>query len=120
MKNNKISKLNSSEVILHGECLLFASKLPKNGLKKRKPKNGYIVVAASETTGNDHVVDVIDGVDFYENDKGVLFMESSVETSIRCLHKDRHDTITLPAGTYEFGTQQEYDPFLARMQSVRD
>jgi len=60
------------------------------------------------------------GVDFYEDDKGTLFMENTVETTIRCLHSDRHDSITLPAGTYEFGSQQEYDPFTARMNAVRD
>jgi hypothetical protein len=47
-------------------------------------------------------------------------MESKVDTQIRCVHADRHDTIAIPAGTYEFGTQQEYDPFAARMRNVAD
>ena len=64
--------------------------------------------------------DVVDGVDFYENESGTLFMESSVDTAIRCVMAERHDAITIPAGTYEFGSQVEYDPFTAHLQKVRD
>lgn len=110
--------MNKNEVILHGECMVFASKLPSN-LKKMEKKL-FIIVAPSETTGNHHVVDVVDGVDFYENESGTLFMESSVDTTIRCVMAERHDAITIPAGTYEFGSQVEYDPFTARLQKVRD
>ena len=112
--------MKNNEVILHGECMVFTSKLPSDAKKKNRNSNGYMIVADSETTGNHHVVDMPTGVDFYEDDKGTLFMENTVETTIRCLHSDRHDSITLPAGTYEFGSQQEYDPFTARMNAVRD
>lgn len=110
--------MKNNEVILHGEAMVFASKLPSK-LKKIK-KQPYVIVAPSETTGNHHVVDMVDGVDFYEDDKGVLFMENSVDTTIRCVVADRHDAITIPAGTYQFGSQQEYDPYTARLQKVRD
>jgi len=112
--------MNSNEVILHGEAIVFPSCLPTNLKKKNLNGLPFAIVADSETTGNHHVVDVIDGVDFYENDKGTLFMNSKVDTQIRCLHENRHDAITIPAGTYEFGIQQEYDPFTARMEKVRD
>lgn len=111
--------MKTNEVILHGECMVFNSNIP-SGAKKKIVTGKYVIVAPSETMGNHHVVDYLDGVNFYENDKGVLFMENEVETTIRCLHADRHDTITLPAGTYEFGSQQEYDPFTARLQNVKD
>lgn len=112
--------MNTNEVILHGECMVFPSKIPATASRKNLLKNqNFVIVADSETTGNHHVVDVKDGVQFFENN-GTLFMESSVETSIRCVHADRHDTITIPAGTYEFGSQQEYDPFTARLEKVRD
>ncbi|MFZ9848289.1 MAG: hypothetical protein ACO3EE_09100 [Flavobacteriales bacterium] len=111
--------MKNNNVILHGECMVFPAKtIPKTA--KKKITANYVIVAPSETVGNHHVVDVIDGVDFYEDANSTLFMESSVDTTIRCLHANRHDTITLPAGTYEFGTQQEYDPFTARLQAVRD
>lgn len=111
--------MKPNEVILHGECMVFASSIPANA-KKKVVTDKYLIVADSETTGNHHVVDFLDGVNFYENDKGVMFMENSVETTVRCLHADRHDAITLSPGTYEFGTQQEFDPFTARLQNVKD
>lgn len=100
--------------------MVFSGKLPKTAKKKSLGNLPYVIVADSETTGNHHVVDVVDGVDFFEDEKGTLFMENSVETKIRCLHAERHDAITLSPGTYEFGSQQEYDPFTARMNKVRD
>jgi hypothetical protein len=63
--------MKNNEVILHGECMVFPSNLPAKA-KKKKIKNSYIIVADSETTGNHHVVDAIDGVDFYEDEKGTL------------------------------------------------
>ena len=111
--------MKNNEVILHGECMVFRSKVP-NTAKKMSKKQQYVIVAPSETTGNHHVVDVIDGVDFYEDTDGTLYMENSVSTTIRCVVADRHDAITIPAGTYQFGSQQEYDPFTARLQKVRD
>jgi hypothetical protein len=111
--------MKKNEVILHGECMVFPSKLPIN-IKRKQIKQNYVIVAPSESSGNHHIVDVFNGVDFYEDDKGTLFMKNSVETNIRCVQADRHDTITIPAGTYEFGSQQEYDPFAARMRAVAD
>ena len=114
--------MNKNEVILHGECMVFTSNLPKmiKKIDQSKIKNGYVIVADSETTGNHHVVDIIDGVDVFENESGVIFVQNSVPTKIRCLHADRHDEETLMPGTYEFGFQQEYDPFSVRLQNVRD
>jgi hypothetical protein len=108
-------KLN--DVILHGECTVFLSALPKSA--KKLNVGTHVIVADSETTGNHHVVDVLDGVDFYQ-DGETKYMVSTVETQIRCVLAERHDAIVLPPGTYEFGFQQEYDPFTARMNKVRD
>jgi hypothetical protein len=112
--------MKKNEVILHGECMIFQSSIPSSAKQLNKSKTGYVIVADSETTGNHHVVDEIEGVDFFQDTDGKLFMKNLVETTVRCLHKERHDTIRLPAGTYEFGSQQEYDPFTARLQNVRD
>lgn len=114
--------MKNNETILHGEAMLFRSNIPTNA-KKVITNNKFIIVAPSETTGNHHVVDVMDGVDFYEvenNGERTLYMNSTVPTNIRCVHPDRHNSIVIPAGTYEFGSQQEYDPFTARMEKVRD
>lgn len=106
------------EVIVHGECFVFQSEIP-TGAKPLKVDGPYLIVADSETTGNHHVVDAIPGVSFFEHE-GKRYMNSSVPTKIRCLHENRHDAITLDPGVYEFGTQQEYDPFAANMRNVRD
>lgn len=111
--------MKTNEVILHGECMIFPSKIPATATPKNVKNSKFVIVADSETTGNHHVVDVVDGVNFYEND-GVMFMEATEGASIRCLHAERHDIIDIPAGTYEFGTQQEYDPFTARLSKVKD
>lgn len=110
--------MKQNETILHGEARVFCSKIPENA-KKLTLNDNFIIVAPSETTGNHHVVDVMEGVDFYELEN-TLYMNSTAPTTIRCVHPDRHNTIVIPAGTYEFGSQQEYDPFTARMQNVRD
>lgn len=110
--------MKNNEVILHGECMVFPSSIPAEATPKTID-NDYVIVADSETTGNHHVVDVCEGVEIYEF-QGILFMKNSVPTNIRCVHADRHDKIEIPAGTYEFGTQMEYDPFKARLEKVRD
>ena len=127
MKNVKSVQIGSDEVILHGECMVFKSAIPAGARKIKKTdkalSNGYLIVADSEFSGNHHVVDCLpntDEVEFFQDEKGSFFMRNNTETTIRCLHADRHDSITIPPGTYEFGTQQEYDPFAVRMQKVRD
>lgn len=111
---------NKRNVILHGEAqVIFIDGLPKNAIKKNVDRTKPFIVADSETTGNHHVVDMPKGVDIYEAD-GKTYMHAEVETQIRCVIADRHDAIKLPAGTYEFGIQNEFDPFTARLEKVRD
>ena len=110
--------MKNNEVILHGECMIFPVNCIPPTATKLTVKN-YLVVADSETTGNHHVVDADDGVSFFNNN-GVMFMDVEKEATVRCLHTERHDAIKVPAGTYEFGIQQEYDPFTARLNKVRD
>lgn len=112
---NTKSKTN---VILHGECMVFPSTLPSTA-QRQVLNSKVLVVADSETTGNHHVVDVMEGVEVYRDGERI-FIQNSVPTTIRCVLADRHDAIELSPGTYEFGTQQEYDPFTARLNKVRD
>ena len=119
MKTKKQKQNNNIGVVLHGECMIFPSNLPENSKIIPPRQEGYVIVAPSETTGNHHVVDTPEGVTFYESN-GIKFMVNSVPTTVRCVIKERHDAIELPPGTWEFGSQQEYDPFTARMNEVRD
>lgn len=95
-----------SKVIVHGECLVVPSELPK-GCKKLKC-NDYQIVAKSEVSGNHHVVDVKVGVNFYKKD-GILYLKNDVPTDIRCLVKERHDSVTIQPGTYKIDFQKEFD-----------
>lgn len=103
--------------ILHGEAIVFSSKIPSGAVKKEA--KDFLIIAPSETSGNHHVIDAVDGVEFYEKD-GILYVRNEVETQVRCVMTERHDNITLPAGEWEVGIQQEYDPFSARKRNVAD
>lgn len=115
-----MKNINQNEVIVHGEAYVTPiCQLPKTAKPIKHTNNQYHIVADSEQSGNHHVVDIQEDTQFFESE-GKLYMNSKSPTSIRCLHENRHDTIEIPAGTYEFGTQQEYNPFEARLQNVRD
>ncbi len=110
-----------NELILHGEAMIFKSKLP-DSIKRIQPTNvGFHIIADSETTGNHHVVDVTDSTSFFTNDDAsVTYMSNTKPTVVRCLVADRHTDVTLPAGTWEFGIQKEYDHFEQHLKNVRD
>ena len=108
------------KVILHGECMVFPSKIPTDA-KRINPTNGqFMIVADSETTGNHHVVDVNPSTNFFQNEGGTIYMENKEATQIRCVHTDRHDAVELPANTWEFGAQQEYDYLTQELRNVAD
>lgn len=104
--------------ILHGEVILHKSTLP-TGAKKVSTKGSYHIIASSETSGNHHVIDVHDGVEFYEKD-GVLYMKNEVSTDVRCVVKERHDNITLDPGVWEIDKQQEFDYLTMEKRNVAD
>ena len=107
-------------VILHGEAMIVpAPALPEGAVKIEPSNNSYQVIADSETTGNHHVVDSGEGVFFFQKGDS-LFMQNSEPTRVRCLHENRHSTIEIPPGTWEFGSQQEYDHLEQEMRKVRD
>jgi hypothetical protein len=114
MKNKKNKKI----AIVHGECFLFPSSIPDTA-KRVEVKKDYFIVADSEVTGNHHVVDVMDGVEFFQ-DGDKTFMKNSVKTNIRCLVKERHDNIVLEPNTWEFGIQKEYDHIADELKKVAD
>jgi hypothetical protein len=106
------------KAIVHGECILFKATLPKAAVQEHH-NTPYVIVADSETTGNHHVIDRPPGVEFFKHDKR-RFMKNSVPTEIKCLHTDRHDSVTVAPGTWEIDYQQEYDYFTEALRNVRD
>jgi len=113
MKHNKKPK-----AILHGECIVFESKIPASA-KPERVKGPYAIIANSEVTGNHHVIDMAPSVKFFR-DGARRFFKSDVPVAVRCLLKERHDAIELPSGEYEVGIQQEYDYFAQAKRNVAD
>jgi hypothetical protein len=112
--------MNKNECVLHGECIVTPSEVPSDA-EAINPKNkAYMIVADSEVTGNHHVVDMFEGVQFFKTPGGNLFMKNSVPTSIRCVQADRHTAIDIAPGSYAFDYQQEYDYFAEALRNVRD
>lgn len=112
--------MKNNEVILHGECMVFRSSIPSDAKKITHIIQNRLIVAPSETTGNHHYVEVNEFTEAFQSPNGTLFIKNTKPTNIKCVIDSRHSTIPLPPGTYEFGSQQEYDPFTARMNKVRD
>ena len=104
---------------LHGECVIAEiTKLPKN-IKPRNEKES-IMIAESETVGNEHRIKVKEGVEFYEDTHGILYMKNTVPTEVYCLHTERHDTIVLPKGFWQIDKALEYDYLSAKILKVID
>ena len=106
-------------VYFHGECVIAEiSQLPAN-LKNRNDKDS-IMIAESETIGNEHRIKIKEGVEFFEDSQGILYMKNTVPTEVYCLHAERHDTITLPEGLWQIDKAQEYDYLTAKIVYVAD
>ena len=110
---------NQRRMYLHGECAIVETdKLPE-GLKQRNDKKS-IMIAESETIGNEHRIKVKEGVEFYENRYGVLYMKNTVPTNVYCIHKERHDEIEIPNGCWKIIKAKEFDYFSNKAIIVRD
>lgn len=112
--------MKNNECILHGECIVTPDSIPSDAVAKVSKNKPYMIVADSEVTGNHHIVDLVDGVQFFETPAGNLFMKNSVPTKIRCVKAERHTEIDIPAGEYSFTYQKEYDYFTEALRNVRD
>lgn len=113
--------MKKEEVILHGEAMVFpTNKLPKTVKRIQPTNNEYHIIADSETTGNHHIVDVKQDTEFYMDENGTMYMVAPTDTQVSCVQESRHSPIQIPAGTYEFGIQQEYDYFAENYRNVAD
>lgn len=103
--------------IIHGECIIFSSNIPK--CAKKKSVKDDVIIADSETQGNFHKILVKDGVDVYEHE-GTLFIRNTVETEVYCPDKTRHDTVILPEGEWEIGIAKEFDYLSDQERKIQD
>jgi len=105
--------------ILHGEAMLFPSKLPADAVEIKPTNDQFHIIADSETTGNHHVVDMVKGTKVYRSGNRT-FIANTKPTQVRCVHANRHSAIAMPPSIYEVGIQQEYDHFAQNLRSVQD
>lgn len=104
---------------LHGECMIAEIDALPEGLRQRDYKDS-IMIAESETVGNEHRIKVKEGVEFFEDAHGILYMRNTVPTEVYCLHEARHDTIELPEGIWQIDKAKEYDYLSSNIIQVRD
>lgn len=134
-KVNNTQGANGAKAYLHGECIIKQIDELPAGLvtmsrtdEAARKHPGFIVLAPSEQTGNDHVLELPTSakkgkkslVSVFRNKDGKIFFQTEAQVNVRCMVKERHDTITLDPGCYEVGAQQEYDYFTQSLQAVRD
>lgn len=112
--------MKKPKAYIHGECIITQVKSIPTDAKQEKVDGNYCIIAPSEVTGNHHVIDCQEGVEFFLTRDNRRFIQNSVEASVRCLIADRHTTVNLPPGTYEIGRQNEYDYITQALQKVRD
>jgi hypothetical protein len=117
-----IMKANTTKpkAVLHGECIIFQSKIPASAKEEvHKDDETFVIVAESEVTGNHHVIDRPLGVKFYR-DGEKRYMQNDVPTQVRCVIESRHSNITLSPGQWEFGVQKEFDYHAMAKKNVAD
>ena len=110
------------KITMHGEVNFSpVGKLPK-GLKKVNVKGNYHVVGESETTGNDHRVEVLekDKVEIYEGENGVLYMRNEVPVNVYCPRDGKHETQVKEPGIWEIDKAKEYDHLEEEIRNVAD
>ncbi len=110
---------HTPKVILHGEAMIFKSKIPTTAKKIDSTNDAYNIIADSETTGNHHVIDNVPGVTFFK-DNDTMYMTNTSDTNVRCVMPNRHDAIKIGPGDWEFGIQQEYNHLEKQLQNVAD
>lgn len=112
------------KVWLHGEVVIKKIKgvIPFDA-KKLKPIDGVYKIADSESTGNHHLLEEIDGCDLYEKD-GVFYLKTQESAVVRCVDESRHDSIEIePCESDEiiiFDRQQEVDHLTDEVRAVAD
>lgn len=102
----------------HGEVLIVKCKSIPSGATKLHTKED-IKIADSEVSGNDHMLQVKEGVEIYEQN-GVFYLKNEVPVDVYCKIEARHDTITLEPSIWEIDKAQEYDYITMEKRNVAD
>jgi hypothetical protein len=117
MKRN--GKMEKKLHFSHGEVNIFeASGIPK-GARKLTVREKHYVVAHSETTGNDHRIDVTEDMEIYELN-GVIYVKSDSPVRVYCPNPARHGVEEIPARTWEFDVAGQADHLTEELRNVTD
>ncbi len=112
------------KIWIHGECVIkkTVGQIP-NDAKKIKAVNGAWKIADSETTGNHHLLEEMEGIELFEKD-GMFYVRPSKPMTVRCVDQKRHDSIILEPCTVEeilvISRQSEVDHLTDEVRAVRD
>lgn len=110
--------------ITHGELNFFeVTGIPKGAKRiypsKEQIASGGFILAASETTGNHHCVEVADHVEFYEHE-GTIFVKNTAEAKLFCVDETRHDTVLMPKTVWKRKIKKEVDHVLKIKRNTAD
>lgn len=86
---------------------------------KKIKHNGSHILAEGETTGHHHVITTpnLDDMDIYDAGNGLWTLVLRAQGT---LTHPEHKTLSIPAGTYSVGREQELDWFSLKTRRVLD
>ena len=91
-----------------GDVLIIPVKSIPKAVEAVERENGYVVLAHGEATGHAHKIKDQRAALFRDPKLMAVFMR--VTDGAVALEHDEHDTITIPAGSYQITRQREYSP----------
>jgi hypothetical protein len=110
------------KVYFHGELVITECEKSEVTGKKMSTAED-IKLAASEVTGNDHMLKAMKGLTVFDDQKADRFFVTvprEAKAEVFCKIADRHTTLELPAGTYKIGKAQEFDHISRAKRNVLD
>lgn len=109
------------EVSFHGELIIMHTE-GGEVIGKPEEHKADAVLADSEATGNDHMLQVIPGVHiFHDLENDIREIEAKVDTKIYCKLENRHTDLVLKGGSVSYIVPaQEYDYLEQEIRNVRD
>ena len=109
----------------HGEVIFLEIEDLPESVRKLIPSSemiagGGLIVGQSETSGNHHCVEMVDGVEFFERD-GTLYMKNTKPTKAFCsLDRARHPDVELEPKVWKIKIQKEFDLLERARRNVAD
>ena len=119
MTENKCS-MSKDQQIVQGDVFLKPINLDVR-IEQWKVKDNF-TLALGEATGHHHTItEIPKGMDvkLYEDTQGTLYLKVRGNDTVGLTHQE-HDKVDIPAGDYEVGIVQEFDPFAEEARRVQD